>query len=47
MPGARPRAIVPKTHAAVTISPSAARNTPMVHRSCPTPGVFVAFDSGT
>ena len=47
IPGARRRAIVASTHAAITSSPAAARITPSTHRSCPTPGVLAPFDSGS
>ena len=46
MPGARRRAMVASTHAAMAVMPAAARITPTTHRSWPTPGVFVPLDSG-
>jgi hypothetical protein len=39
IPGARWRATVQVTGAAMTIVPETARITPNVHRFCPTPGV--------
>ncbi len=46
MPGARRRATVARTTAPTAVIPTAARITPTVHRSWPTPGVLVPFDSG-
>ena len=47
MPGARRWRIVPSTQAPTAVSPSAARITPIVHTSWPTPGVLELFESGT
>ena len=47
IPGSRRRRIVSSTHHAIKIIPIAARITPTVHRSCPTPGVLAEFESGT
>ena len=47
IPGALRRATVATTHPAIRVIPTAARITPSTHRSWPTPGVLVPFESGT
>ena len=46
IPGARRLATVRSTDAAIAVSPTDTRITPSTHRSCPTPGVLLAFESG-
>ena len=47
IPGARRRMTVPRMQAASSAAEVAASITPMIHRYMPSPGVFVASDSGS